>query len=68
VGQAPIWRAGHGGNPNRCAEIIEALMAAGAEAPDRHPPINEKIDALLSRYGSVADPTRYWHGEEPRNT
>lgn len=68
VGQAPIWRAGHGGNPDRCAEIIEALMAAGAEAPDRHPPINEKIDALLSRYGSVADPTRYWHGEEPRNT
>ncbi len=66
VGQAPIWRAGHGGNPDRCAEIIEALMAAGAEAPERHPPINEKIDALLSRYGSVADPTRYWHGEEPR--
>ena len=66
VGQAPIWRAGHGGNPDRCAEIIEALMAAGAEAPERHPPINEKIDALLSRYGSLADRTRYWHGEEPR--
>ncbi|HEV8381521.1 MAG TPA: ankyrin repeat domain-containing protein [Gemmatimonadales bacterium] len=66
VGEAAIWRAAHGGNADRAAEIIDALMAAGAKAPDRHPPVNEKIDALLSRYGSVADPTRYWWGEEPR--
>jgi ankyrin repeat protein len=65
VGEAAIWRAAHGGNPDRAAEIIQVLMAAGAKAPDRHPPVNEQIDALLSRYGSVADPTRYWWGEEP---
>jgi hypothetical protein len=61
-----IWKAGHGGNSDRFAEIIEALIAAGGKPPERHPSVNEKIDALLARYGSVADPTRYWTGEEPR--
>ncbi|HEV2670146.1 MAG TPA: ankyrin repeat domain-containing protein [Gemmatimonadales bacterium] len=61
-----MWRAAHGGNPDRCAEIIAALIAAGGIPPERHPPVNGQIDALLQRYGSVADSTRYWRGEEPR--
>jgi hypothetical protein len=66
VGEAALWRAAHGGNPDRSAEIVDALMATGAKLPDRHPPVNEQIDALLSRYGSLADSSRYWWGEEPR--
>ena len=61
-----MWRAAHGGNADRCAEIMESLIAAGGNAPERHPPVSEKIDALLRRYGSVADSSRYWWGEEPR--
>jgi hypothetical protein len=67
LGEGAIWRAAHGGALDRSAAIIEALIAAGGQAPARHPPVNETIDALLSRYGSVADPSRYWHGEEPRS-
>jgi len=61
-----IWRAAHGGSADRASEIIEALIAAGGKPPERHPPVNAKIDALLTRYGSTADPSRYWRGEEPR--
>jgi ankyrin repeat protein len=64
---AAIWRAAHGGTAERSAEIIEALIAAGGTPPDRHPPVSEKIDALLTRHGSSADPARYWRGEEPRS-
>jgi hypothetical protein len=32
-----VWKAGHGGNPERFVEIIEALMAAGGQLPERHP-------------------------------
>src|SRR4051812_6892009 len=63
---AALWKAGHGGDPDRQYEIIEALLAAGGKPPEPHPSVNEKIDALLRRHGSVADPTRYWRGEEPR--
>jgi Ankyrin repeats (3 copies) len=66
VGEAALWRAAHGGNPDWSAELIEALRAAGATIPDRHPPVNERIDALLSSYGSQVDPSRYWWGEERR--
>jgi hypothetical protein len=41
-------------------------MAAGAKFPDCHPPVNEKIDALLTSYGSQVDPSRYWWGEGRR--
>jgi ankyrin repeat protein len=64
---AALWRAGHGGNADRQIEIIEALLAAGGKPPERYPPVTEKIDALLARHGGVADPTRYWRGEEPRS-
>ena len=66
--ECAIWRAAHGGAVDRVAAIIEALIAAGGRAPDRHPPVNETIDALLARYGSLADATRYWRGEEPRSS
>ena len=62
-----IWRAAHGGHADRSAAIIEAVIAAGGKPPERHPPVNEKIDGLLTRYGSVADSSRYWWGEEPRH-
>src|SRR5204863_8945193 len=52
---AALWRAAHGGSPERQMEIIEALIGAGGKAPERHPPVNEKIDALLGRHGSIAD-------------
>jgi Ankyrin repeats (3 copies) len=66
VVEVAIWKAAHGGDADRFVEILEALFGAGGTAPDRHPPVNGKVDALLSRHGSVADPTRYWWGEEPR--
>ena len=65
---AALWRAAHGGRPDRSMQIIETLLAAGGKPPARHPPVNAEIDALLARHGSVADPARYWWGEEPRST
>jgi len=65
---ASLWRGAHGGDSDRQAEILETLIAAGGKPPEQHPPVNEKIDALLARYGSVADKSRYWHGEEPRSS
>jgi len=63
---AALWRAGHGGDPDRYVTIIETLVAAGGQVPARHPPVNETVDAALSRHGSVADPAQYWWGEAPR--
>jgi hypothetical protein len=63
---AALWKAAHGGQSDLSIEVLEALIAAGGKAPDRHPPINEKVDAFLTRHGSAADPKRYWKGEEPR--
>ena len=60
------WSAAHGGDPKLYAEIIETLIAAGAEVPPRHVPVNKPIDDLLRRYGSEPEPTWYWYGEKPR--
>ena len=67
--ETAIWKAAHGegGRPDLSIEVLEALIAAGGKAPDRHPPVNEQVDAFLTRHGSVADPKRYWSGEEPRS-
>jgi ankyrin repeat protein len=65
LGQA-LWSAAHGGDPEVYVEIIAALIAAGAKVPAWHPPVNGKVDALLARHGSVADPARWWYGEKPR--
>ena len=60
-----LWSAAHGGDPDVYAEIIETLVAAGAKVPERHVPVNPKIDALLERYGSHAEPKWWWYGEGP---
>jgi hypothetical protein len=45
--------------------IIETLIAAGAKVPERHVPVNKRIDDLLRRHGSLPEPTWYWFGEQP---
>ncbi len=65
LGQA-VWCAAHGGDPDVYVPILETLIAAGAKVAKQHPPVNERVDAVLARHGSVSDPTRYWFGEEPR--
>ena len=44
-------------------QILEALIAAGAEIPEKHPPVNATIDALLERHGSHADANSHWFHE-----
>jgi len=61
-----LWSAAHGGDPEIYAQMIETLIAAGAEVPERHVPVNAPIDALLERYGSRPEPGLHWFGEEPR--
>jgi hypothetical protein len=65
LGQA-VWSAAHGGDPDDYAAILETLIAAGAKVAEAHPPVNEKVDAVLARHGCMPDPTRHWFGEEPR--
>ena len=60
-----LWSAAHGGDPKIFSEIIETLIAAGAEVPPRHVPVNKQIDDLLRQYGSDPEPTWYWYGEKP---
>lgn len=61
-----VWSAAHGGDPDTYAQIIEALIAAGAEVYDRHPPVNKRINELLEEYGSRTDETLWWYGEKPK--
>jgi hypothetical protein len=61
-----LWSAAHGGDPDTYVAIVETLIAAGARVPQAHPPINEKLDALLARHGSASDPKDFWSGEDPR--
>ncbi|HET6648266.1 MAG TPA: ankyrin repeat domain-containing protein [Pyrinomonadaceae bacterium] len=61
-----MWSAAHGGDPETYSQIIEALIDAGAEVYDRHPPINKRIDELLLKYGSRPDETLWWYGEKPK--
>jgi ankyrin repeat protein len=58
-----LWAAARGAKPDAHAQIVEALLAAGAKIPETHPPVNADIDALLERYGSRADPNWRW-GED----
>ena len=59
LGQA-LWSAAHGGAADDFVPVLEALIAAGAQVPKVHPPVNAKVDAVLARHGSAADPTRHW--------
>lgn len=60
-----LWSAAHGGDPVTYSQIIETLIAAGARVPERHVPVNSRIDALLLRHGSRPEPKWWWYGEEP---
>ena len=62
LGQA-AWSAAHGGDPAVYVPIVEALIAAGAKVPERHPPVNQEVDAVLARHGSVSDDSLAWFGE-----
>jgi hypothetical protein len=64
-----LWSAAHEEHqrdPKVYIAILEALVAAGAAIPERHVPVNKRVDAWLAAHGSHADPTWYWFGEEPR--
>ena len=66
LGQA-LWSAAHGGDSEIYIKIIETLIAAGAEVPRRHVPVNRRVDDWLERHGSHAEPRWYWYDEEPRD-
>jgi len=60
-----LWSAGHGGDAETYLDILEALAAAGARLPERHVPVNARVDAWLASHGSHAEPGWFWYGEEP---
>ena len=51
-----LWSAAHGGDPVRYIAILEELVAAGAKIPERHVPVNARVDAWLKEHGSEAEP------------
>ena len=67
LGQA-TWSAAHGGDADIYVEILDALVKAGAKIPERHVPVNPRVDAWLAAHGSVAEPSWHWYGEEPART
>ena len=60
-----LWSAENGGDPNQYIAILEALIKAGSKLPERHGPINTKLDEWLDQQGSHAEPAWYWQGEKP---
>ena len=60
-----LWSAGHGGDTEVYLAILDALADAGALVPERHVPVNARVDAWLERHGSRTEPTWYWFGEKP---
>jgi len=60
-----LWSAAHGGDPDRYIAILEELVAAGAKIPERHVPVNARVDAWLKEHGSEPEPSWYWYGEKP---
>lgn len=63
-----LWSAAHGGDPDVYLGILEALVGAGAKIPERHVPVNARVDAWLAERGSAAEASWYWYGEKPRRT
>lgn len=45
-------------------EIVKELIAAGAAIPEKHPPVNPKMDALLREHGSRTDSETQWFQED----
>jgi Ankyrin repeats (3 copies)/Ankyrin repeat len=66
LGQA-LWSAGHGGDAEVYISVLEVLTAAGAKLPERHVPVNDRVDAWLEERGSHAEQGWYWNGERPRS-
>jgi ankyrin repeat protein len=62
-----LWSAAHGGDSELYIKIIETLIAAGAEIPRHHMPVNKRVDDWLEKHGSHAEPRWYWYGEKPRD-
>jgi hypothetical protein len=58
-----LWAAAHGGDPDAYIAILEALVAAGAKIPERHVPVNARVDAWLAQHGSRAEPSWHWDPE-----
>ena len=58
-----LWSATRGDALDAHVQIIEALIAAGATVPEKHPPVNATIDALLERHGSRTDSNWHWFHE-----
>src|SRR6266568_4442438 len=42
-----LWSAAHGGDPDVYITILELLHAAGAKIPERHVPVNARVDVWL---------------------
>ena len=62
-----LWSASHGGDPEVSIAVWEALTSSGVKLPERHVPVNARVDAWLEQLGSHAEPDWYWHGERPRS-
>ncbi len=60
-----LWSAAHGGDPDVYVPIVETLIEAGAKLYPV-PPVNPRIDALLTRHRCPPDPSLWWYGEKPR--
>jgi ankyrin repeat protein len=63
-----LYSAAHGGDPELYVAILEILIASGAKVPERHPPVNTRVDEVLRRYGSEPENSWYWYGEKPRRS
>lgn len=61
-----LWSAAHGGDPDLYIAILDALVVADAKIPERHVPVNTRVDAWLAQHGSHAERSWYWYGEKPR--
>jgi len=63
-----LWSAAHGGDADLYIAILEALVAAGATIPERHVPVNARVDAWLAQHESRPEPSWHWYGEGARAT
>lgn len=62
-----LWSAAHGGDPDAYVAILEALAAAGAKIPERHVPVNARVDTWLAQHGSRAEPSWIGNPNSPRD-
>jgi hypothetical protein len=60
-----LWSAAHGGDADVYIAILEALVDAGAKIPERHVPVNPRLNGWLAQHGGHTDPSGYWYGEKP---